>query len=103
LTVTAVTSTADDAPTKGDGHSQNLFREPDPMPAEATLVEQAEWYLFKNERQYGPLSLNDLRRYVEQKLLLANDLVWRTGFETWICAVEVSELFPIPHNQYPSK
>lgn len=42
-----------------------------------------EWYLARDNKQYGPLSDAELMKLVEFHHLKAHDLVWRTGFSDW--------------------
>jgi hypothetical protein len=53
-----------------------------------------QWYVSKDEKEYGPISFSDLAEFAKQKLLFEDDWVWRHGLEQWIAAKDVSGLFP---------
>jgi len=55
-----------------------------------------QWYVSRNDKEYGPLRFCDLAQFVQQKRLLGDDWVWRPGFASWIAAAEVSGLFTGP-------
>jgi hypothetical protein len=57
-------------------------------------LDEPVWYAFRSERRSGALRLNDLRRMVEQDVLRKDDLIWRPGWEQWISAQDVPDLFP---------
>ena len=71
-----------------DSQHQNSPQIPTPTSSED------QWYVSKNEREYGPIHFSDLAIFVSQKLLLEDDWVWRHGLEQWIAARDVSGLFP---------
>jgi hypothetical protein len=58
------------------------------------LSDDTQWYVLKNDQQYGPVQLSELAKFAKQKLLLEDDWIWRPGLEQWISAKEVSGLFP---------
>ena len=45
-----------------------------------------EWYLARDNKQYGPLSDIELMKLVELRHLRDQDLVWRAGFTDWTSA-----------------
>lgn len=47
-----------------------------------------EWYLARDNKQYGPLSDLELMKLVELRHLKDEDLVWRAGFADWMPAPE---------------
>ncbi len=44
---------------------------------------QIQWYLAREGKQYGPLSEQELSKFVELGHLLPSDLLWREGFTDW--------------------
>jgi hypothetical protein len=53
-----------------------------------------QWYVLKNEKEYGPLHFDELARFAKQGRLLKNDWIWKPGLDTWIAAGDLSDLFP---------
>ncbi len=54
-----------------------------------------EWYLARDNKQYGPLSDIEMRKLAELKHLKDSDLVWRAGFSDWISAAKaLPDVFP---------
>jgi hypothetical protein len=64
-----------------------------------------QWYVAKDERQYGPVHFGDLARLAKQGLLLERDWIWKAGLESWIPAGEILGLFTeaAPARQKPQK
>lgn len=60
---------------------------------QASLSGEDQWYVFKNEKEYGPLRFSELARFASQRRLLDDDLVWTPGLDSWIAAGDVSGLF----------
>jgi len=52
-----------------------------------------QWYVSKNEKEYGPISFSDITTFAKQGLLLEDDWVWRHGLEQWMAAKDVPGLF----------
>ena len=52
-----------------------------------------QWYVSRNEQEYGPLRFGDLAQFAEQGRLLEYDWVWKPGLASWVAAGEVSGLF----------
>jgi hypothetical protein len=52
-----------------------------------------EWYLARDGQQHGPLTENELDKFIELGHLRPTDLLWKAGFEDWRTALEV---FPPP-------
>lgn len=52
-----------------------------------------QWYVSRNEKEYGPVWFVDLAQYAEQGRLLKSDLIWKPGLASWVAAGEVSGLF----------
>jgi hypothetical protein len=60
---------------------------------QGSFSDNDQWYVLKNDQQYGPVQLSELAKFAKQKLLLKDDWIWRPGLEQWILAKEVSGLF----------
>lgn len=52
-----------------------------------------QWYIAKDERQFGPVQFGELARFARQGMLRETDWLWRAGLENWIPAAEVAGLF----------
>ncbi len=52
-----------------------------------------QWYVSRNEKEYGPLQFGDLAQFAKQGRLLEYDWVWKPGLASWVAAGEVSGLF----------
>ncbi len=52
-----------------------------------------QWFYASGGQQIGPVGLDDLRRLIVRGLVKAEDLVWKTGLDSWVPAVSRSELF----------
>jgi hypothetical protein len=44
---------------------------------------RASWYLARGEKRYGPMADRELLQLAQQGGLKTDDLLWRTGFDTW--------------------
>jgi hypothetical protein len=55
---------------------------------------EEQWYVLKNEKEYGPLHFSELTQFAKQRRLLKNDWIWKPGLDTWIAAGDLSDLFP---------
>lgn len=53
------------------------------------IPSQIEWYLARDGQQYGPLSENEMRAFVDLGHLRDTDLIWRAGFPDWRPAPDV--------------
>lgn len=68
-----------------------------------------EWYYAKAGKKEGPVSIDDLKRLVQQGQLQPTDHVWKQGMATWVPASSVEGLFgaeppplpPIPVSSQP--
>jgi hypothetical protein len=60
----------------------------------------AQWYFAKGGQQQGPLSIDELRSKIARGEVGSEDLVWREGMPEWRPAGVVSELGPVPQQQY---
>jgi hypothetical protein len=63
---------------------------------EASLSGDDQWYVSRNEQEYGPLHFGDLAKFARQGRLLERDWVWKPGLASWIAAGEVSGIFAKP-------
>jgi hypothetical protein len=52
-----------------------------------------EWYYSRNDEQFGPVTLDQLRQLVLSNELIASDLVWNETMPEWGSANTVPELF----------
>jgi GYF domain 2 len=52
-----------------------------------------QWYISRNEQQYGPLSFGDLAQFAKQGRVLEYDWVWKPGLASWVAAGDISALF----------
>src|SRR6516225_570480 len=50
---------------------------------------QAQWYLARDGRQFGPLSEAELAKFIDLGHLQPTDLLWRDGFADWRPAMVV--------------
>jgi len=63
----------------------------------AVQASSLEWYLARNDKQYGPLSDLELQKFIDLGHLEPNDLLWREGFNGWQSATVVfPELYKVP-------
>jgi predicted Zn finger-like uncharacterized protein len=51
-----------------------------------------EWYLFINNEQIGPISLEEIKEYIDNGQLLFSTLVWKNGMADWKQAQTIDEL-----------
>jgi len=51
------------------------------------------WYMYKGEKQYGPMSLEELRNHGQSGFLKPDDLVWGDGMANWVKAGTVQGVF----------
>jgi hypothetical protein len=56
-------------------------------------AEEAEWFYAVDGQQGGPVSLEQLRRMIEEGAVGARDLVWRDGMGEWMASKKVAELW----------
>ena len=52
----------------------------------------ADWYFIQNDRQIGPVQLEQLQQAVSSGQVLPTDLVWHTGMADWLPVKKVPEL-----------
>ncbi len=52
------------------------------------------WYYAEGERQKGPVSAEELKRFVELGRVKPTDLVWQPGMDDWVAAKTIRGLVP---------
>ena len=52
-----------------------------------------EWYYARNDKQFGPVSANELKQLADAGDLAPDDLLWRDGMDAWTTAVNLRGLF----------
>ena len=52
-----------------------------------------QWYVSKNDKEFGPVRFADLTQFAKQGRLVAHDWVWKPGLASWVAAGDVSGLF----------
>jgi hypothetical protein len=60
-----------------------------------------EWYLARDGQQHGPLTEDELDKFIELGHLNPTDLLWRAGFDDWRTAAQVFPPLP-PAVQRPA-
>jgi GYF domain 2 len=61
-----------------------------------------EWYLARDGQQHGPLTEDELDKFIELGHLKPTDLLWRAGFDDWRTAAQVfPPLPPAPQRPEP--
>jgi hypothetical protein len=58
-----------------------------------SLLDEDQWYVSIRDQESGPLRFGQLAQLAKQRRLQKNNWVWKTGFDSWIAAGEVSGLF----------
>jgi len=53
-----------------------------------------QWYLYQNQQQKGPYSLNQLKQAAGQGSIRREDMLWTKGMDGWIRADQVEGLYP---------
>jgi hypothetical protein len=53
-----------------------------------------KWFVYKENNQLGPFSLEELHRQTDAGELKAEDLVWSEGMPEWVKAGDLTEIFP---------
>ena len=56
------------------------------------MSEVLEWFYYAEEKQFGPLSLQQLKEALSQGIVRSTDYVYRDGFADWKLVSDVSEL-----------
>ena len=54
------------------------------------------FYIYKDGRQHGPFTLEDLKRFTAEKRLIREDKVRRAESDQWMAAGRYEALFPPP-------
>jgi hypothetical protein len=62
-------------------------------PVQKPLPDDDQWYVSRNEHEYGPLRFSDLAQFAKQGRLLERDWVWKPGLASWVAASDVSGIF----------
>lgn len=57
-------------------------------------TESSSWYYAKNQEQFGPVPIEDLRKLARAHELQPDDLVWCEGMPDWVPAGQIPELTP---------
>ncbi len=63
-----------------------------PYSKKKPILSSKEWYLFLNNEQIGPISVDEIKGYIDSGELLFSTLVWKNGMTDWQQAQSVSEL-----------
>ena len=64
------------------------------QPIDQSIIEQGhvlnDWFVFRNERHFGPMSTKQVRYLLSKKLIANTHHIWRPGFTGWtpMCEVE---------------
>jgi len=71
------------------------------LPQEASSPSQAspkspaeEWFYAIGHERHGPVSFSALKAIADRAEVRPTDLVWKAGFEHWLPAAQIAELFP---------
>lgn len=63
------------------------------LPEGMNLVERGhilgDWFVFRDDRHFGPLSSQQVRGFLESKLLSTGHHIWRPGFDGWTAISEI--------------
>lgn len=78
------------APKESDHHEEPVPAEPAPAPVEE--IPQSDWYVAIDEKQTGPLTLEQLKGHWEQGEIGPDSLCWRAGFDDWLPLSELKTL-----------
>ncbi len=56
-------------------------------PVDNEVVEQGhvlkDWFIFRDERHFGPLSSKQVRRFLSKRMISTDHHIWRPGFTGW--------------------
>lgn len=66
---------------------------PEAPPASPPPLEIAQWYFHCSGQQLGPVTTAELRRLAREGRLVAGDLVWKQGMNSWLPAGSVHGIF----------
>jgi hypothetical protein len=63
-----------------------------------------QWYLYKDSKQYGPYSWDELTAFAHKGRVVAEDYVWHSGMTEWTAAGKVAGLITSDTNkEYPKQ
>jgi hypothetical protein len=68
----------------------------------APSADEPIWYVLIKNQQFGPLDIDHLAQLAREGVVTPDTLVWQPGFDTWLMAEKVSELFPQPPAELPA-
>jgi len=63
-----------------------------PYSKASPVLSSKEWYLFLNNEQLGPMSVDEIKVYINKGELVFSTLVWKAGMADWKQAQAVDEL-----------
>ncbi len=63
-----------------------------PYSKKKPILSSKEWYLFLNNEQIGPISIDEIKEYINSGELLFSTLIWKAGMPDWQQAQSVEEL-----------
>ena len=66
-----------------------------PNPSAAGAHSGDNWFVSKNDQQFGPITFDQLRTYARDGLVTGADLIWRAGAQAWMRARDIQGLFPL--------
>lgn len=72
--------------------STNGGAAPAPAPAKVEEIPQTDWYVALNDKQTGPLSLDQIKDHWDKGEVGPDSLCWRAGFTDWIPVSDVKAL-----------
>jgi hypothetical protein len=61
----------------------------------AAALSDDNWFVAKGDQQFGPITFDQLRSYLQDGLVTRSDLLKRLGSPTWTRAQDVRGLFPL--------
>lgn len=62
-----------------------------------------QWYLYKDSKQYGPYSWDELTAFAHKGRVVAEDYVWHSGMTEWTAAGKVAGLITSDTNKEYTK
>ena len=65
-------------------------------PPAGAALSGGDWFVSKNDRQFGPITFDRLRSYAQDGLVTRFDSLRKAGSPTWTRAQDVRGLFPVP-------
>jgi predicted Zn finger-like uncharacterized protein len=65
--------------------------------------EELEWYYGLDGSEFGPLSLQEMRRKLKRGVITGEHFVWREGMNDWMPVEDVPELRPARSSKAPPK